>query len=132
MPAPNTSTAFWELIDGWGLPDDIALKLIGQAASDSGKRPRFALTTEQIDRLALLRQIQEAGSAVHQDVGAWLLRPNRSTVFGGKAPIRLAASQGMPGLEALLAHLQFLTFKGSAAASRPDPDRGQPKRARSR
>ena len=67
----------------WGLPIDQALQLIDQPASASGKRPGFAFTAEQTERLAMLLEIDQLATDVYRDAGAWLNRPNRSTVFGG-------------------------------------------------
>ena len=62
---PVTGAAFWALMARWVVPDDQALKLIGQPPSPSGKRPRFALTAEQADRLELLRDIDRHATDIH-------------------------------------------------------------------
>src|SRR5437879_2896681 len=65
VSGPNTSTAFWELMARWQVPDTEALTLIDQPPGASGKRPRFALTTDQTERLALLREIDRHASALY-------------------------------------------------------------------
>jgi hypothetical protein len=127
---PVTGAAFWALMKRWGVPDDQALELIGQPPSPSGKRPRFALTTEQADRLELLRDIDRHATDIHQDAGAWLRRPNRSTVFGGRSPIAYMAREGKGGIEDVLRHLHMLAFGGSLAEKRNGrslslPDKGR-------
>jgi hypothetical protein len=48
---PVTGAAFWALMARWDVPDAQALQLIGQPPSASGKRPRFALNPDQVERL---------------------------------------------------------------------------------
>ena len=115
---PVTGAAFWALMARWGVPDAQALELIGQPPSPSGRRPRFALTTEQAERLELLRDIDRHATDIHQDAGAWLRRPNRSTVFGGRSPIAYMAREGRGGIEDVLRHLHMLAFGGSLAEKR--------------
>ena len=115
---PVTGAAFWALMKRWSIPDAQALEMIGQPPSPSGKRPRFALTTEQADRLELLRDIDRHATDIHQDAGAWLRRPNRSTVFGGRSPIAYMAREGRGGIEDVLRHPHMLAFGGSLAEKR--------------
>ena len=102
----------------WAIHDAQALELIGQRPSPSGKHPRFALTAEQAERLDLLRDIDRHATDIHQDAGAWLRRPNRSTVFGGRSPIAYMAGEGRGGIEDVLRHLHMLAFSGSLAEKR--------------
>jgi hypothetical protein len=46
-----------------GVPDAQASELIGQP-STSGRPPQFALTTEQAERLELLRQMDQIDTAL--------------------------------------------------------------------
>ena len=117
-PRRVTGAAFWALMKRWDVPDDQALELIGQPPSPSGKRPRFALTTEQADRLELLRDIDRNATDIHQDAGAWLRRPNRSTMFGGRSPIAYMAREARGGIEDVLRHLHVLAFGQSLAEKR--------------
>ena len=111
-----TGAAFWALMARWGIPDDQALKLIDHAPGASDKRPRFALTSEQAERLDLLREIDRHAADIYDDAGEWLRRPNRSTMFSGKPPVFLMATEGREGIEAVLRYLNKMTFSGSVAA----------------
>ena len=50
--------------------DGFLMSLDSQAPSASGKRPRFALSAEQAERLALLREIDQQATETYQDAGA--------------------------------------------------------------
>jgi uncharacterized protein (DUF2384 family) len=114
-----TGAAFWALMARWDVPEDQALQLIDQPASASDKRPRFALSTEQAERLDLLYQIDHTATDIHHSpAGDWLLRPNSSTLFGRCSPIAFMAGGGRPAIEATLRHLQMLAFGGSVAKPR--------------
>jgi uncharacterized protein (DUF2384 family) len=113
---PVTGSAFWALMARWDVPDAQALQLIGQPPSASGKRPRFALNPDQAERLALLREVDRHATDIYQDAAGWLQRVNRSTMFGGRSPVDYMARKGREGIEAVLVHLNKMTFSGSVAA----------------
>ncbi len=115
-PKPVTAAAFWALMARWDVPDAEALQLIGQPASASGKRPRFALNPDQADRLGMLREVDHHATDIYQDAGEWLRRPIQTTMFAGMPPITLMAQEGREGIEAVLRHLNRMTFSGSVAA----------------
>jgi uncharacterized protein (DUF2384 family) len=71
----------------WSVPTTRALQLIGQPASASGKRPRFALNLDQAERLELLRDVDRHATDIYQDAAGWLQRANGSTMFGGRSPV---------------------------------------------
>jgi uncharacterized protein (DUF2384 family) len=99
----------------WGIPDYQALQLIGQPPSASSKRPRFALTPDQTERLEMLREVDRHATDIYQDAGEWVRRVNRSTMFAGKPPIAPMVQEGREGIEAVLRHLNRMTFSGSMA-----------------
>jgi uncharacterized protein (DUF2384 family) len=113
---PVTGAAFWALMARWGVPDVQALQLVGQPPSASGKRPRFALNPDQAERLEMLREVDRHATDIYQDAGQWLRRPNQTTMFAGMPPIALMAQEGREGIEAVLRHLNKMTFSGSVAA----------------
>jgi uncharacterized protein (DUF2384 family) len=113
---PVTGAAFWTLMATWGIPDVQALQLIGQPSSASGKRPRFALNPDQAERLELLREVDRHATDIYQDAAGWLRRVSRSTMFGGRSPVDYMAREGRRGIEAVLLHLNKMTFSGSVAA----------------
>jgi hypothetical protein len=86
------------------------------AARASGKRPRFALNPDQAERLEMLREVDRHATDIYQDAGQWLRRPNQTTMFAGMPPIALMAQEGREGIEAVLRHLNKMTFSGSVAA----------------
>jgi uncharacterized protein (DUF2384 family) len=112
-PKPVSGAAFWELMARWGVSDAEALQLIGQPPSASGKRPRFALNPDQAERLEMLREVDRHATDIYQDAGEWLRRPNQTTMFAGMPPITLMAQEGREGIEAVLRHLNKMTFSGS-------------------
>jgi uncharacterized protein (DUF2384 family) len=112
-PKPVSGAAFWELMARWGVSDAEALQLIGQPPSASGKRPRFALNPDQAERLEMLREVDRHATDIYQDAGEWLRRPNQTTMFAGMPSITLMAQEGREGIEAVLRHLNKMTFSGS-------------------
>ncbi len=111
-----TGAAFWALMAKWQVPDPQALQLIDHPPSPSGKRPRFALTTDQARRLAVLREIDVHLPDVAGGAG-WLHRSSRAPPFHGKSPLAYMAAGGMPALEGVLRHLGLAALKQSLAAS---------------
>jgi uncharacterized protein (DUF2384 family) len=114
-PKPGTGASFWDLMARWSIPDTQALQLVGQRPSASGKRPRFALDPEQAERLGMLLEIDRHATDIYQDAGEWVRRVNRSTMFAGMPPIALMAAEGREGIEAVLRHLNKMTFSGSVS-----------------
>jgi hypothetical protein len=108
VPALHRSNAtarnFWTLMDRWNVPDRHALRLIDYPAglTKSGKRPRFALTTPQSERLAYLIEIDINLRTLSVDATAWLARENGAL---GAKPLDLMIRRGMPGIRSVL---QFL------------------------
>ena len=58
---PSTAT-FWSLMERWRVPDDQALELIAYDGKlpDSGKRPRFRLSSTQVEFVSSLVEIDIA------------------------------------------------------------------------
>jgi hypothetical protein len=76
---PTASGAmFWALIDRWGVSDEAALELIAYSGKlpTSGKRPRFKLSTEQQQLVAVLLEIEQAMQAANVPT-AWLKKATR-------------------------------------------------------
>ena len=103
---PVVGATFWPLMARWGVPVDQALKLIDHAPSASGKRPQFAFTAEQTDRLAMLLEIDQLAAQVFRDAASWLHGPNRSTVFGNRSPIAMMIRDGETAIAFVLQHLR--------------------------
>ncbi len=116
--SPDTSTAFWGLMTRWQVPDAEALVLIDQPPSATGKRARFALTTDQSERLALLREIDRQAGTLHDDVGAWLRAKSRSAAFGRLSPLAHMCRRGKSGIEDVLRHLHAQALSSSLRGPR--------------
>jgi hypothetical protein len=84
-------------MDRWNIPDKEALRLINYPAglTKTGKRPRFALTTPQSERLAYLMEIDANLRTLSGDAGGWLTRRNAAL---GATPLDLMIRRGMPGI----------------------------------
>jgi hypothetical protein len=104
---PTSSVVFWSLMDRWGLPDERALALIDRPGglTRSGKRPRFALSTEQARRLSYLLEIEANLQRTGEDAGRWITRRNSARPFGGSSPLDYMI---MNGLEGFAEALKFL------------------------
>lgn len=106
MPQLTTSADFWRLMARWNISNASALSLIDHAPSPTSDHPRFALTTDQAERLAMLAEIESLGTSLYGDVGQWLRRPNRAKVFKGRAPAELMAREGRKAIHDVLVYLQ--------------------------
>jgi hypothetical protein len=102
----------------WGVPDDQAMQLIDQAPSASGKRPEFALTTDQAERLEMLREIDRHAGDVYQEAGGWLRRSNPSLVFAGLSPLAYMIRDGRDGIETVLRRVHMIASGRSLADKR--------------
>ena len=94
-----TDAPFWLLIDRWAIRNDQALLLISQAASETGARPHFRMTFEQIQRLYLLTEIDRHATALYGDTGGWLTQPNNASLFGSRTPLSHMIRWGGDGVE---------------------------------
>ena len=85
-----SSAAFWRLVDRLQIPDPDALELIGYAGTigETGKRPRFRLSSRQTHLAAYLPEIEAALQTIGEGP-AWLHRRNRSVPFSGRTPLKL-------------------------------------------
>lgn len=105
MAEKVTGAAFWQLMDRWKIPDAQALALIDHPPAASG-RPRFAMGSEQITRLTLLREIEQAAAGIYGDAATWLRKPNSEALFGRRSPVAMMAEEGIDGMERVLHQLQ--------------------------
>jgi hypothetical protein len=105
-------------MDRWGIPDDQALRLIDRPPSASGKRPQFALSTDQAERLDLLREIDLYASGVYQEAGGWLRRSNPSPIFAGLSPLAYMIRDGRDGIETVLRRVHLMALGRSLADKR--------------
>ena len=86
-PPSITAAAFWELMDRWEVPTEPALRLIaGPPLTSTGKRPRFRLTGEQVERFVLLREIDRHAAAIFGTASMWLARANPPAYSGHTPP----------------------------------------------
>jgi hypothetical protein len=86
-PPSITGAAFWALMDRWQVPDEAALDVIaGPSLTKTGKRPRFRLTGEQVERFTLLRQIDRHAADVFGSAAKWLARAG-TAAFAGRTPL---------------------------------------------
>ena len=96
---PISSVVFWSLMDRWGLPDEKSLALIDRSEgfTRSGKRPRFALSTEQARRLSYLLEVEANLQRTGEDAGRWITRRNSARMFGGSSPLDYMITHGLEG-----------------------------------
>lgn len=102
-----TSALFWSLADRWGLPDLDALALLGHAGglTKAGARPRFKLATVEAERLAQLRQIDDALAALDLEPRAWLRQPIQAAPFAGATPLAILTQDPAHGVRAVSRHI---------------------------
>src|SRR5689334_18194019 len=80
-----TGAAFWALMDSWRISDDAALRLIGgPPLTSTGKRPRFRLVGEQVEKFELLRQVDRQLVDIYGQPFTWL---HSVPVFSGHAAL---------------------------------------------
>jgi Protein of unknown function (DUF2384) len=105
-----TSTAFWKLMDRWGVPDEKALQLLDHVGglTAAGKRPRFAMTGDEAKRFAHLMEIDTNLRAVVSDAPGWLVRKNQA--FGDTTPLEQMTSgeRGMARVHRFLVRTAML------------------------
>jgi hypothetical protein len=58
----------------------------------------------------MLREVDRHATDIYQDVGEWVQRVNRTTMFVGMPSITLMAAEGREGIEAVLRHLNKMTL----------------------
>ena len=108
-----TGAAFWALMDRWRVPDEAALRLIaGPSLTKSGKRPRFRLIGEQVERFMLLRQIDQHAGDIFGLAAQWLISPGPSA-FSGRTPLEHMLQHDRPGIAEVLRFLELQAFKAS-------------------
>jgi hypothetical protein len=109
-----SSAAFWRLVDRLQIPDPDALELIGYAGTigETGKRPRFRLSSRQTHLAAYLPEIEAALQTIGEGP-AWLLRRNRSAPFSGRAPIKFVVERDGEGAAEALRFLNREALKRS-------------------
>lgn len=110
-----TTKSFWPLIDRWGVPDELALQLLGHRGglTRTGARPRFTLNSEEAGRLGYLREVGATLELMFGDAGAWLKQPSPALPFRGQTPLAYMIARGTPGVAEVL---RFLARWGMALA----------------
>jgi uncharacterized protein (DUF2384 family) len=99
-------------MDRWQVPDEAALRLIaGPPLTKAGKRPRFRLIGEQVDRFMLLRQIDQHAVDIFGSAAKWLTRPR--SAFSGRTPLEHMLHHDRPGIAEVLRFLELQAFKKS-------------------
>jgi len=109
-----SSAAFWRLVDRLQIPDPDVLELIGYAGTigETGKRPRFRLSSRQTHLAAYLPEIEAALQTIGEGP-AWLRRRNRSAPFSGRAPIKLMVERDGEGVAEVLQFINRAALKRS-------------------
>jgi hypothetical protein len=109
---PSTTT-FWSLMERWRVPDDQALELIAYDGKlpDSGKRPRFRLSSAQAEVVSSLVESDIALTAAAMDA-EWLHKPMADT---DRTPLDLLRAGAR---EEVLGALRKITFEASLRGKR--------------
>lgn len=109
---PMSGAAFWRLVDRLRIPDAQALDMIGYPGKlpQSGKRPRFRLTTLQTRLAAYLPEIAAALQATGEGP-SWLHRRLRPAPFCGRSPLDMIAEEGAGGLAAVTKQLNRIAMR---------------------
>jgi hypothetical protein len=103
----------WELMDRWEVPNEPALRLIaGPPLTSTGKRPRFRLIGEQVERFTLLREIDRHAGAIFGTASAWLAQAT-PPAFSGHTPLEHMLRNGRRGIAEVLRFLEMQAFKAS-------------------
>jgi hypothetical protein len=94
-------------MERWGIPDSIALELIGFVGriGKSGKRPRFRLNTHQLQLLEYLQELDRAAEATHGSATAWLNHRQRAAPMNGRTPVQTIVQDGATVIPMLLRNL---------------------------
>jgi hypothetical protein len=110
-----TGKAFWLLIDRWGIPDALALQLIDQPGglTRTGKRPRFALTAEQVQRFSFLQELDGLLQQYQGGAGVWLQKRDAARPFANSTPLELMIRRGLPGFADTLRYLNRQALRKS-------------------
>jgi hypothetical protein len=103
-----------EKSNAWEIPDEAAVRLIaGPPLTNTGKRPRFRLIGEQVERFTFLREIDRHVVDIFGKAAAWLARPNPEPAFSGRTPLEHMLRNGRSGIADVLRFLEHQTFKAS-------------------
>ena len=101
-------------MDRWHVPDEAALRLIaGPPLTSKGRRPRFRLTGEQVERFAFLSEIDRHAADMFGEAGIWLTRSNRAPPFSGRTPLEHMLHNGRAGIADVLRFLELQSFRKS-------------------
>ncbi len=113
----GSSSAFWALMDRWGIGDLEALGLLGHPGglTRKGTRPRFRLSDQEASTLAQLREMDDALSVLELDARDWLRVPIKSLPFRGRAPLDLLLREHAAGADAVHRFVVRLGMRQSLA-----------------
>lgn len=105
--ASANTKAFWSLMEEWGIPDATALELIGFAGKlgKSGKRPRFRLSTHQVQLQEYLQELHRVAETTHGSAAAWLNHRQRAAPMKGRTPVQTMVQDGPTVIPMLLRNL---------------------------
>lgn len=97
--------AVLRVLTRWGVPQAQQVQLLGFSGRDLRRAQRgtlpATLSPEQQARLRLVAGILAALLTLYgRDPGGWLTRPNDRDPFGGRSPLTVLLTGGLPGLRA--------------------------------
>ncbi len=94
-------------MDRWDDPDLFALDLIGHRGglSKKGTPPRFKLIVEEVERVKLLFEIDQAISSLRLDPKNWMNKTIKGAPFEGAKPIYYLTKYGLEGVIATSRYL---------------------------
>jgi len=109
-----SAAQFWELMERWRVPDDVALVLIDYQGKigKSGMRPRFRFSTRQQRISAYLPEIDRALSAAGRDPH-WLRRRNAAAPFHGRTPLAYMVGGGRAAMAQVLRMLHAAALRAA-------------------
>ena len=103
--SPSALRAFFNIADRWGIRDEDARALLGGLSNGPyyswRKNPDRTLDTDTLTRISYLVGIFKALNILYGETLAdeWVRLPNANRIFGGRTPLALMVTGGLPAMQ---------------------------------
>jgi hypothetical protein len=100
--SPGAVTAFFRMMETWGVRDEDARQLLGGVSNGAyyamKKQPERVLDEDRLRRVSLLLGVFKALNILYDEALAdrWMQLPNRNRLFGGSTPLSYLLVGGLP------------------------------------